>query len=269
MDRATQQPELLEHPTPVAANAPPPEGDGDGDVQQALRQEASILRLWGANRAILRCLPPLLGSGPFARPVTFLDVGVGTGLFAIDVVRWFRAAQVPVQVLGVDFEQDTVDYAREATQGYPEIQIERADLDLEKPLPESSAARYDFVIVSQLARHLPDGDCCRILRYLYAQSRCALLVGEVVRHPCAYPAMWLWTRVTLRCPATRRELPARLLRAKSIDDWWSVFQQAGVPVVGSYPAWPSLVCFVAPKSAEGVDVETAGLEAIPSIAHST
>ena len=247
---------------------PSPAGEDEGEeIARVLCEEAWAHRLSRANESILRRMRLLVGSGPFARPLTILQVGVGSGDFSVHLARWCRANDVPVEIVGVDCRPEAIELAAHRTRDFPEISVQRAER-CEGAIPGQARGQYDFVIASQFLHSLSKGVRPDAVRYLYSLSRTALVVGETLRHPAAYCSLWLGTRLTLCTKTVRRRLPRGVSDSETLDGWKELFDRSGIAVVRFMPSWPWQVCAIAWKTVEEREPVVDVLDAVPSIATS-
>lgn len=251
----------------------PPSGSpwdrDDRELVDAIVKEYNILHWWGATQSIVRHLPGLIGHGPFARPITFLDVGIGNGRLAIAIVQWCRKQNIPIRILGLEFHPATVELARRATEAHPEIEIDLADPRFKTGVSQSlngTNGQYDFVVASQVLHYFSPPQQQEMIRYLYAMARSALLVGEIVKHPAVYSILWVLTRIVTHNQTLQMSLLESVSNTCSIDGWRQLFTSIGVPVIEIFPHWPSLVCIIAPKMLEEPQTHLSVLDAVPSIA---
>jgi len=191
------------------------------ELERDLRNLESLNRNFGAYRAILTKLTPLLRR---RAPLRILDLATGGGDIPRALVRHARRLQCPVSITAVDRQAATIRLAEEFSRGFPEIRYHRADiLDF---VPGNS---FDVVMCNLALHHFEESDVIRILRQCGEWATSAVLITDLRRSRIAQAAIVAVTQIFYREPMTRHDAKVSAARAFSFAElhrlavaagWW-------------------------------------------------
>jgi ubiquinone/menaquinone biosynthesis C-methylase UbiE len=193
------------------------------EFDQAYRELALINRWLGGIRAIERFLPT--GSG-----LTILDVAAG-GCDIGDVLvqsRSCRVISLDINALGLKRTRRTQPVVGDGMQ---------------LPFPD---AAFDAVICSLSFHHLTDAQCASVLREMWRTARERVLVNDLHRHPLAWAAISILSRLFSRSAMVKHDGPASVRRAFRPTDLLEIAKRAGVRAV-VHRSFPFRLVLVATK----------------------
>lgn len=195
-------------------------------ASEALRRnldELAIInaRLGGHNvvTAALAQLP-----WPGEQPLRLADLGSGGGDTLRYVARWARRRQRPVQLIGIDANAFMLDYAREHSAGYPEINFAQYDIFS----AEFQEQRFDVITCSLFCHHFSDDELVQFLRSWQQQARVAVVINDLHRHPLAYYSIKWLTRLLGGSYLVQHDAPLSVARAFRRSDWKKLLARAGI-----------------------------------------
>lgn len=189
--------------------------------------ESTLLELESINR-LLRAYPPTLDGlarllPPGQRRLSVLDVGAGGGDVARAMIDWGRARGVEVRVTCIDLTATTINFARERSTRYPELELRQQDLFL---LPDE--ASYDVVHAGQVLHHFPGELAARALSKMATLARLGVLIHDLHRHALAWGGIKVLTRIFAKSPLIRYDAPLSVLRGFVREDWDQLAKDAGL-----------------------------------------
>ena len=157
------------------------------------------------------------------RRFRLLDVGFGNGDMLRAIARWARKRGVRADLVGVDLNEKSVEAARSATPGDLCIDYRFGDYQ-DQPEP------FDFIVSSQVAHHMSDGQLRDFLVFMEGRAGRGWLVCDLHRHRFAHLGYPLLARL-LRVHRIVRE-DGRLSIARSLrpPEWGDVLREAGMPL---------------------------------------
>jgi 2-polyprenyl-3-methyl-5-hydroxy-6-metoxy-1,4-benzoquinol methylase len=216
--------------------------DGAVGAPERAASLANINRLnrWFGGYALsLRAIRRLAAEVPRDRPLRVIDVGGGTAAFAVRVARWARRNGRNVRVVVVDRDPTTLRLARQATAGYPEIQLVRGDA---AALPCHKRA-VDIVTSALTLHHLEPAQAAVGLREMAAAARIGVVVNDLLRRRLSLGLVWLVTRLLGCHPISRHDGPLSVRRSYSRDELRALADQAGARrlTIHEYPVLGRLV----------------------------
>lgn len=199
----------------------------DDRLKRALRDIRWVNRLLGgyaATRAILR---PVMQD---RRALRMLDLGTGGADAPEYLVQWAARRGVRLEVVAVDANAVTVDYARaELDRRLPkqlraQIRVEVGDA-LALPF---EANTFDVVHAALFMHHLPFDKAARLLREMECMAQIGLIVNDLHRHPLAYYSIKTLGVLLPTSEMFRHDAPLSVLRSFRRRELRKLARQAGL-----------------------------------------
>jgi ubiquinone/menaquinone biosynthesis C-methylase UbiE len=169
-----------------------------------------VNRYLGGRRALTRHLFPMIQRvwDEGRRPVRLLDVGAGSADIPARIVTWARSRGIEVECVALDLNAIVALEARRQIEGYPEINVVRADA-LNLPFEDRS---FDFALASLFLHHLESWKAARLIESFTRIARVAFIINDLRRHPIAYYSIKLLTRIFTRNRLVRNDSAVSVLR---------------------------------------------------------
>lgn len=203
-----RQPELMDLPQPVTP-----------ELERDLVNLVSLNRLYGSHRLVRLFLSCWLKPGGTYR---VLDVCTGAGDIPRLMVDFARRNGITLTVDAIDASTATLEIARKASEGYPEIEFREADA-----LTFAPAVGYDLVCCSLALHHFSNEDAVKLLRRVREMSRHWVLVADLERNWRTTVGIWLLTALFYREPMTRYDGRLSARRAFSFQEMRDMAEEAG------------------------------------------
>ena len=200
----------------------------DARLTGALRDLRWTNRLLGGYRASRAVLTPLFQRVDRCR---VLDLGTGDGEFVADLVRYGPRWGCHTEVVGIDANSATVDYARQTLDDtLPPTLRRRATIRTADALSIDVAnGAFDVAHASLFLHHFFGNDLIRVLREMHRVSRWGILVNDLHRHPLAYAGIVLLASLLPVSAMYRHDAPASVRRGFRRAELHSLVQAAGLP----------------------------------------
>lgn len=199
----------------------------DERLTRALRDIRWVNRWLGGYAATRAVLRPLMQSRAALR---MLDLGTGVADVPEHLVRWAARCGTRLEVVAIDANAATVDYARAALdRRLPEplrAQIHVAVGDaLDLPFDENA---FDVVHAAMFMHHLPSAPAAELLREMNRMARVGLVVNDLHRHPLAYGSIKTLGFLLPTSAMFRHDAPLSVLRGFRRDELERLAHQAGL-----------------------------------------
>ena len=152
---------------------------------------AKINKWLGGNQITLDGLKKLLPPPSKEQTLRILDLGCGNGDMLRQVARFGRKNGYQFELLGIDANQATVDYAVQLSSDFPEISYRKQDV-LSK---EFESDTYDIAMCTLFLHHFEDNVALNFLQTLLKNAKIGVLVNDLHRHRLAYYLFNLLTSV--------------------------------------------------------------------------
>jgi SAM-dependent methyltransferase len=192
---------------------------GEADFRSALRDLELLNRISLGYRPTLRWLDRLAARTGAAR-LSVLDVGAGGGDMLRRIARWGAGRGIAVELTGLDRSPAAATAARAAGTPGDWITADLFDLPAE--------ARFDAVVSSLFAHHLPDDELVRFMGWMDAHARCGWLINDIHRHAIPWWALWAGTRLLRLDPMVVHDSTVSVARAFTHADWRRLADEAGI-----------------------------------------
>lgn len=155
----------------------------EGNVlREALDKIAHINQLLGGNKLTLKGVAKLLKKVPDTNPITIADVGCGNGDMLRKLADFGFQNNLKLQLIGVDANKFTVNYAADLSKEYSNIVYRCEDIFNES----FSEIKYDIVLCTLTLHHFKNDDIVKLLGLFYENSKLGFVVNDLHRNAVAY-----------------------------------------------------------------------------------
>jgi len=202
------KPELLDIRQPV-----------NHKLEASLESLRVLNKYFGAYSLVRHFMRRWLETG---RTYRMLDLATGFGDIPRMMVMWARRHGVSVKIDAVDRQPATLEIARRASTGYPEIQYIRADAR-----NFCEAMTYDVVCCSLALHHFSEMDALKVLRRACELSHDKVLVADLERTWLTWACVQAVTTVAARDAMTRHDAKISVKRAFSYRELGDLAVEAG------------------------------------------
>jgi SAM-dependent methyltransferase len=157
--------------------------DLEGDtLKAALDKIAKINQLLGGNQLTLRGVRKLLEKVSDSSLITIVDVGCGNGDMLRKIADFGLQNNLNLELIGVDANKYTVNYAIDLSVKYPNIKYSCEDV-FGKSFDE---LKCDIMLCTLTLHHFKDIEIIKLLRLFNENSRLGFVVNDLHRNALAY-----------------------------------------------------------------------------------
>jgi 2-polyprenyl-3-methyl-5-hydroxy-6-metoxy-1,4-benzoquinol methylase len=151
-------------------------------LRDTLDKLGNINKWLGGNRITLNGIAQLLKNQPKDKTYTILDLGCGHGDILRLIIDYGRKHNYSFIGVGIDANQDAVDYASELSIDYPELSFKTEDVFSES-LHELD---YDIVLTTLFLHHFKEKEILTLLDKFSSKARLGIVVNDLQRSKMAY-----------------------------------------------------------------------------------
>jgi SAM-dependent methyltransferase len=151
-------------------------------LQDALDKIASINRWLGGNQLTLNSVKLLLQQTNHTKSLKIIDVGCGNGDMLRALADFGSKNQLDMQLIGIDANAFTIDYARTCSQEYPNIEFLCMDIFSE----EFKQYSCDILLCTLTLHHFTNQEISKLLPIFYQNTKIGVVVNDLHRHLLAY-----------------------------------------------------------------------------------
>ncbi len=201
----------------------------DGDGRQIIQEFNRLYQRTGTLRRVAAMLAPELRRihAIAQRPVRVLDMSTRDGTLLHLLAEHCARDGVPLELHGVEFREDIVDYARECCEARgDDIKIH---YDPSKVLAAMAPGSYDIVCSTFMLHHRTSALCMQILAASHGVARFGAHHFDVRRSYLAVALTWLFS-TAMRFTLTRRDSVLTFRRAFRPREMRELIARTGVPL---------------------------------------
>jgi len=151
-------------------------------LANTLDQLAKINQWLGGNSITLSGLKQIVKNEPKNKPITIVDLGCGNGDMLRKVADYGKKEGYYFELIGIDANEYTVNYAKKLSQNYDEISYLQQDVFSD----EFEGLTYDIVLSTLFLHHFTEDKIVDLLALLLKRANLVIIVNDLHRHPIAY-----------------------------------------------------------------------------------
>lgn len=151
-------------------------------MRDTLDKLGSINKWLGGNRITLDGIATLLKGKPKDKTYTIIDLGCGHGDILRLVANFGRKKGYNFKLIGIDANQDAIDYANELSIEFPELSFENIDIFSE----QFEALDFDIALTTLFLHHFKNNEILSLLAKLSKHSNLGIVVNDLQRSKIAY-----------------------------------------------------------------------------------
>ena len=151
-------------------------------LRDALNKIAKINQLLGGNQLTLEGLKNILKQNPTDQKITIVDVGCGNGDMLRYLANYGYNNSLEFELIGIDANQFTVDYAKELSIHYPNIKYRCEDIFDEI----FAALQYDIVLCTLTLHHFKDDEIIKLLKVFNVNAKLGIVINDLQRSSVSY-----------------------------------------------------------------------------------
>jgi len=151
-------------------------------LQNTLDQIAAINKRLGGNKATINGLHTLLQTKAKGSTIFLIDLGCGSGDMLRAVADYGRENNYIFKLTGIDANEFTVNYARDLSADYPEINYLKMDVRA----AEFAELQFDIVIATLFLHHFKNEEIEKMLGALTKKVKTGIVINDLHRSRTAY-----------------------------------------------------------------------------------
>lgn len=190
-------------------------------VDQTLRELDFINRWLGGNAVTLAPLKRLLQTN-LSSSLVITDLGCGSGEMLRIIHRKFPGH--PLKLIGIDANPHITQFAEQHSKGIANINYWTADV-LSKSFQQHP---FDIVLATLFLHHFTHQQLVQLLSSLHQQTRKAIIINDLHRHPLAYYSIRWLTQLFSKSSMVQFDAPLSVARGFTKKEWLAILQEAGI-----------------------------------------
>ena len=151
-------------------------------LHDALDKLAKINQWLGGNKVTINGLKKALKTHVKNEPITIIDLGCGGGDILREISRFGNRNGYKFQLIGIDANQHTIDYAKTLSKGYDNIDFKAIDIFSN----DFEYLQYDLVLTTLFLHHFKEEELVSFLKPVSEKAKLGIVVNDLHRHKLAY-----------------------------------------------------------------------------------
>ena len=151
-------------------------------LRDALDKIAKINQLLGGNKLTLEGVKEILSKAPIESRITIVDVGCGNGDMLRALADYAETKKLEFDLIGIDANQFTVNYAMELSVSYPNIKYRCEDIFQE----DFATLQYDIVLCTLTLHHFKDDEIIKLLNIFNTNAHFGIVINDLQRSGVSY-----------------------------------------------------------------------------------
>ena len=151
-------------------------------LRDTLDKLETINRLLGGNSVTISGLKKILKNQSKNKTITIVDLGCGNGDILRDVAQFGRKNNYSFKLTGIDANLAAIDYAKELSKDYSELNFKKIDIFSEDFKKET----YDIVLCTLFLHHFKNEELIPFLKTITEKATIGIVVNDIHRHRLAY-----------------------------------------------------------------------------------
>ena len=155
----------------------------EGDLLRDTLYQLARINYWlGGYRPTIGAIKKMIQKQPENQLITIVDVGCGGGDMLREIAGFGRKYHRNFKLIGIDANSFIINYAREKTVKYPEIEYISQNIFSD----EFAKLEYDIAMFNLVLHHFSDDEIIRLLKLIVAQAKMGVIVNDLHRSALAY-----------------------------------------------------------------------------------
>ncbi len=176
------------------------------ELDGALRELRVINRALGSAWPTIEGVERLWRAAGRPQRLAIIDVGAGSGDVGRRLLAWAATRGVDLRITLVDIHPQTCAAARDYFRDEQRVQVVCSDL------LSAAIQPADIVTAALFTHHFSAAQLPDVFGAMARAARLGVVVNDLHRHPLAWGAIWLATRLLSRNPMIRNDAPLSVLR---------------------------------------------------------
>jgi len=151
-------------------------------LRDTLDKLGKINKWLGGNYVTLNGLRQLIKDQPKDKTYTLIDLGCGHGDILRLIADYGRKHKYSFNLIGIDANQDAIDYAAELSEGYDELSFKKLDVFSD----EFQSLDYDIALSTLFLHHFNQDEIHTLLKTIQSKAKLGIVINDLHRNSIAY-----------------------------------------------------------------------------------
>jgi len=197
----------------------------NGEVVFQTLRELDVINHWlGGNAVTISALKKSWEIIPQEELITIADLGCGSGEMLRIIAKFAEHENRKVKLIGFDANAHIINYARNHSKDFSNISFETTNV-FSKDFQDQ---KFDLVLATLFMHHFSEDELVTLFSSLKLQTRSAIIINDIHRHPLAFHSIKWLTQLFSRSAMVKFDAPLSVLRAFKKSEWNTVMKKASI-----------------------------------------
>ena len=151
-------------------------------LRDTLDKLGKINKWLGGNRVTLKGIEQLLEGQAKDKTYTIIDLGCGHGDILRLIANFGRQNNYKFKLIGIDANQDAIDYANELSNDYDELTFSNVDIFSD----DFKSLEYDIALSTLFLHHFNQEEIHSLLKTISSKANLGIVINDLHRNKLAY-----------------------------------------------------------------------------------
>ncbi|HMP98249.1 MAG TPA: methyltransferase domain-containing protein [Cyclobacteriaceae bacterium] len=195
---------------------------GGEEIVQTLRELKTINKWLGGNYVTTNGLKKLIKNKTTQPHIA--DIGCGGGDMLQLMAAWCARQKINASFTGVDANNNIINYAKEHTSAYPQINYLCADVFSDDFLNQ----KFEIITATLFCHHFTDDELVQLFQSMQKQASLGIVINDLHRHWFAFYAIKVLTKLFSKSKMVINDAPLSVLRSFTRKDIERIMKAAGI-----------------------------------------
>lgn len=191
---------------------------GGKEMRDNLDDIRIMNKYFGGNKITINGLQTLLRSHPKNQKITILDIGCGDGQMLRNCANFAIKNNFSLNCIGIDFNQNILDLAKEKSTSYPNIKFIKADVFSEVDL----IPNCDIAMFTLFLHHFKNEEIEVLLKSILNKTTKGLIINDLHRHKIAFNFFKVISTVFLKSKTAHHDGLVSIARGFKREELYSI-----------------------------------------------
>ncbi|MEQ8905419.1 methyltransferase domain-containing protein [Ekhidna sp.] len=191
-------------------------------VNQTLRELNTINRRLGGNQISVSSFKKLVSDQE--RKVLLADLGCGGGDIMVEMADWSRKRDISTSFIGIDANQNIINYAADHTKQYDEISYQAINIFSDSFKNQT----FDIIHCCLFVHHFTNQQLVELFRQFSQQARIGVIINDLHRHPLAYWSIRMLTTLFSKSEMVKNDASISVARGFKKKELIQILKEADI-----------------------------------------
>ena len=192
------------------------------DWEVCLHELNAVNTYLGGHKITIEGVEMLVSKNPAESELVICEIGCGGGDNLKAIARYFGKRDASAKFIGIDINKACTDFAENNCRG---LEVRFICSDYRDVVFDS---KPHIVFNSLFCHHFTNEQLVTLLKWMKSNSLKGFSINDLQRHPFAYHAIKMLTRLFSRSYLVKNDGPVSVLRGFRRNEWIQLLHEAGI-----------------------------------------